>query len=149
MRAPRGRLVVLAAVLALAACARKPPLERLLTDLEAKIEARDAAGAAAHLAPEFVAENGMGHAAAADELKRYFFAYESLDVVFSVISSEGDPPRTASLRVDMSGRAKKIGGLAGLFPEIAAYRFDLDLVFRDGRLLVAGGRWEPVDRTAR
>jgi hypothetical protein len=139
--------VALAQALLGAACARRPPLEQLFVDLEREIEKRDAAAVLDHLAPEFRTESGTTRAQVADDLKRYFFAYESLDVAFSELTPHA--PLAISVRVDMSGRPKQIGGLAGLFPEVAAYRFDLDLVERDGKLLVAGGRWEPIDRSAR
>jgi len=91
-------------------------------------------------------QNGMSRAAIQDELRRYFFAYESLDVSFSDVAAEGEPPRKVSVRVDMSGKAKQIGGLSGMLPDVAAYRFDLDLAPVDGKLLVSGAAWERVDR---
>lgn len=131
-----------------AGCSPKTPLEKLLADLETGIEDRDAAAVAARLVPEFQAENGMRPPMVAEELKRYFFAYESLDVLFSEVAPEGEPPRKISVRVDVSGKPKQIGGLAGMVPDLAAYRFDLDLASREGRLLVSGARWERVDRVA-
>jgi hypothetical protein len=80
------------------------------------------------------------------ELQRYFFGYESLDVTFSDVAPDGEPPQKVSVRVDMSGKPKQIGGLAGLLPDMAAYRFDLDLAEKDGTLRVAGAAWERVDR---
>jgi hypothetical protein len=140
------RIVLVSMLATAAACSRTTPLDRLLAGLENTIEDRDAVGVAAHLAPEFKAENGMAPAAAVAELKRYFLAYESLDVAFSEATPEGEPPQKLSVRVDMSGKLRPIGGLAGMLPDVAAYRFDLDLVARDGKLLIAAARWQRVDR---
>jgi hypothetical protein len=140
------RLIVVLLLAATAACSRQTALERLLAGLEDGIEARDTDGVAAHLAPEFKAENGMTAATVVFELKRYFLAYESLDVAFSEAAPEGDPPQKVSVRADMSGKLRQIGGLAGMLPDVAAYRFDLDLVTRDGKLLITGARWQRVDR---
>jgi hypothetical protein len=144
LKAPR---IVLSALLAASlACSSRSPVERLLAGLETEIEERDAAGVAEYLAPEFKAENGMTPPTVAFELKRYFLAYGSLDVSFSEAVPEGDPPRKLSVRVDMSGKPRQIGGLAGMLPDLAAYSFELDLVSRDGKLLVAGATWKRVDR---
>ena len=139
-------LVALAA--ATLACSPKSPLDRLLAGLESAVEDRDAAAVVSHLAPEFKAANGMAAGQVAQELRQYFFAYESLDVMFSEITPEGEPPARVAVRVDMSGKAKQVGPLAGVAPDLAAYRFDLDLVSRDGRLLVSSAKWERVDRTS-
>lgn len=147
MRNRAWRAAVVLSALTIAGCSSKSPLDRLLADLESRIEDRDAAAVVELLAPEFQAQNGMKPAMVVEELKRYFFAYESLDVQLSEVAPEGDPPRRVSVRVDMSGKPKQIGGLAGMVPDLAAYRFDLDLVPKDDALRISGARWERVDRT--
>lgn len=139
-------LLALALMLAVSSCSRKSPLDRLLARLESSIEDRDTAAVVAHLAPEFQAQNGMRPANVAEELRGYFFAYESLDVLISEVVPQGDPPAKVSVRVDMSGKPRQVGPLAGLAPSLAAYRFDLDLVSKQDGLLVAGARWERVDK---
>lgn len=140
------RVAVLWTLAAGVACSRPTPLQQMLDGLEDAVEDRSAEAVAEYLAADLQAQNGMSRPMALAELKRYFFAYQSLDVSFSEVQPEGEPPSKVSVRVDMSGKAKQIGGLAGMLPELAAYRFDLDLASKDGRLLVSGARWERVDR---
>jgi len=139
-------LAALLLVAAAGACARRAPLDVLLAGLEGAIEARDADAVARHLAPEMTTANGMSGKMAISELKRYFLAYKSLDVSLSEIAPEGDPLRKVTVRVDVSGQARQFGGVAGMLPDVAAYRFELDLVAKDGKLLVSGASWQRLDR---
>jgi hypothetical protein len=142
-----GRLAW-ALMIALAAfgCRAKSPVERLLADLESHVEDRDAEAVGTLLAPELRAANNMTKTDTVAEMKRYFFAYESLDIHVSDVVATGEPPTKIALRVDMEGQAKQVGGLGGLVPGLSAWRFELDLVEREGRLLINGARWERVDK---
>ena len=143
----RKRIVLaLLAVWSASSCAAKSPLDRLLHDLEARVEDRNAEAVVELLAPDFKAENGMSRAEVQGELKRYFFAYESLDVSLSEIAPSGAPPTHVSLRVDMEGKVRQVGGLGDLMPGLSAWSFDFDLVTKDGRLLVSAARWTRIDR---
>lgn len=135
----------LAITLTLAGCADKPPLERLLADLEVRVEARDTDGVVKLLAADFKGQDGIVRATVPGELRRYFFGYESLDVTFSDLTPDGTPPHSLRLRVDLSGRPKDVAGLAGLLPAISAYRFELGLRSTGERLEITSARWERID----
>ncbi len=137
--------VALMAVL-VTACGKPPtPLEQLLSDLEDRVEARDAEGVTELLAPEFSGEGGLRRAAVPAELKRYFFAYESLDVTLSGVEAD-DPPRKVTLRVDLEGRPKEVFGLDNLVPAASAHRFVLELAGDGGPLRIKAANWERIDR---
>jgi hypothetical protein len=144
----RGTQVVLVSLLAAAwpACGGTPrsPLERLLADLEERVEDRDADEVAELLAADFAAD-GHTRASVPAELRRYFFAYEGLDATFSEVVPEGSPPQRVSLRVDLSGQPREVGGLAGLLPAVSAYRFELGLEDEGGALRIRSARWERLD----
>jgi hypothetical protein len=139
-------LYAFVALACVAACREAPrtPLEQLLHDMEAAVEARDADGVAALLTPDFRAQGGLTKAAIPGELRRYFFAYESLDLECEVVEASGEPPTQATLNVSLSGKPKDVGGLASLVPDATAYRFDLVLRGVEGRLQVAEAPWKPL-----
>jgi hypothetical protein len=141
-----------AAVLALlaasaAGCGEKgDPVRQALDRLEAAAEERDAGDFVAGLAPDFRAEDGTGRAETEATLRRYFAAYESLDVKTSDVSIEraADAARVR-FRAELSGKPRSIGGggLEGLLPARSAYRFDLRLSPGEGgRWLVTWASWE-------
>jgi hypothetical protein len=134
----------LGAVLTLS-CARKPPLAQLLADLEAAVEARDVGNVSKLLAPSFQAQDGLTAERVPEELRRYFFAYESLDVMLSEVVPGGTPPTSVSVRADMSGKPKELGALAALAPSAAAFRFHFGLAEKDGRLVITSARWDRLD----
>jgi hypothetical protein len=135
-------LAALAFVATLPGCgAPKDPAQALLDDLAAAAEARDAGRVVERLAEGFQGSGGMGRAEARATLQRYFAAYESVGVTVFDVQHEGQ--QRVRFRVDFSGRPKPFGGLAGLLPSAAVYRFDLELASEGGRLLVSRGSWEP------
>jgi hypothetical protein len=145
----------LAAVAALAllltsasACREKSDPERQALDrLLAAATERDAEDFVASLAPDFHAADGSGRADAEATVRRYFAAYESLDVKVSDVSIEraADAARVR-FRADLSGKARSVGGLEGLLPSKSAYRFDLRLTPGEGgRWLVTWASWENAD----
>jgi hypothetical protein len=140
-----ARSAGLAWAVALAACgAPRDPVEALLDSLAKAAEARDAGRIAARMAEGFQGQAGMTRAEALATLQRYFAAYESVDVTVYDVQAEGQ--QRVRFRVDFSGRPKAIGGLAGLLPSSAVYRFDLELSPEGGGLVVSRASWEPWTR---
>jgi len=71
-------------------------------------------------------------------LRRYFAAYEALDVKIQDFTVEKAPEAArARFRVELSGRPTKLGGLDRLLPSASRYDFDV-------RLAPEGGRWKVV-----
>jgi hypothetical protein len=140
-----------AAALALScACARAPrdPVQALLADLEAAAEARDADRFAERLSPTFVAGGQMSRPDALAMLRRYLAAYDSvaLTVYGTEVERAGTGARVRTV-VEFSGRARAIGGLDGLLPPEAVYRFDLQTAEEDGTWRVRSADWEQVTAT--
>ncbi len=142
-----GPVWLVAVGLTLIACGpRRDPLEQLLLDLERGAEARKASVIEEALAPEFVGEGGTPRAEVGALLRRYFAAYETvnLEVYDVVIEHQSEDVGRLAFRVDFNGRPLQLGGLAGFLPPAAMHRFDLGLR-RDGkRWLVTSAKWEEV-----
>jgi hypothetical protein len=137
-----------AGLLALAAaigCGEKSdPVQQTLDRLVAAAKDRDAGDFAANLAPGFQAADGTGRADAEATIRRYFAAYENLDLRISDVSVEraADAARVR-FRADLSGKPRSVGGLEGLLPATSAYRFDFRLSPGEGgRWLVTWASWE-------
>jgi hypothetical protein len=141
-----------AAVLLLAAtapaCTRSPadPVAALLAELEEAAEARDAGRFGERLAPTFHATHGLGRQEAVAELKRYFAAYESVEIeVYGVETEREETSARVQCVVEFSGTARQTLGLQGLLPPSAVYRFDLEVGADDGTWRVRAATWEPAE----
>lgn len=134
-------------VIATLACSReRDPVKALLGEIEEAAEARDAEAVLKRLATEFQGQGGLRRVDAGAELRRYFFAYEKIDVTLSDVVAEKEGENTRlRLRADFSGKPKNIGGLEGWLPALSAYRFELTLVGSGSRLLVARASWDRLD----
>jgi hypothetical protein len=144
-RVPRSAAAGLLALAATIGCGEKSdPVRQTLDRLVAAAKDRDAGDFVQDLAPGFQAADGSGRADAEATLRRYFAAYESLDVRISDVSIEraADAARVR-FRADLSGKPRSVGGLEGLLPATSAYRFDLRLSPGEGgRWLVSWASWE-------
>jgi hypothetical protein len=144
-KAPRSLAAGLLALLAAIGCGEKSdPVQQTLDRLVAAAKDRDVGDFAANLAPDFQAADGTGRADAEATIRRYFAAYESLDVRISDLSVErAAGAARVRFRSDLSGKPRSVGGLEGLLPATSAYRFDLRLSPGEGgRWLVTWASWE-------
>jgi len=145
----RARFLAVGALAVLVAIAtdcreKSDPVRQALDRLVAAAKDRDAGDFVASLAPDFQAADGTGRADAEANVRRYFAAYESLDVRISDVSVEraADAARVR-FRADLSGKPRNVAGLEGLLPATSAYRFDLRLSPGEGgRWLVSWASWE-------
>lgn len=143
-------LLLLAAVAA--ACSRAPadPVQALLAELEAAAEARDAQRFGQRLSASFVAGGEMRREEALAMLRHYFAAYDSVALtVYGTEVERAGPTARVRTVVEFSGRARAIGGLDGLLPPEAAYRFDLEAREEGSLWRVSSARWEAVQPDAR
>jgi hypothetical protein len=130
-----------AGALVLAACGGPPadPVERLIHDVSAAVEDRDAKAVGERMAEDFRGPNAMTRADAVATIGSYLAAYQKVGVqVFDV-----QRPDEAHLRfrVNFTGKAKDVGGLAGLVPSSAVYEFEVELVGAGDALKVRQGSW--------
>jgi hypothetical protein len=138
-------VLAIAATVAGVACARKPadPARALVEDLAEAVEDRDAGRFLARLAGGFQAQGSLSKADVAAALRRYFAAYESIDLeVFDLVTEPGDGVTRIRTRVGFSGQAQKGLGLEGLLPPSAVYTFDVDARDEGGTWRVTRAAWE-------
>ena len=144
-----GRLGLAVAAGFALACSVSPedPIEELRLELERAAEARDADRFGARLSETFRGSGGLGKADAMASLRRYFAAYESVDLeVYGVeVRRDGDTAEVGCV-VELSGRARQLGGLKGLLPPAAVYRFDLVVAADEGVWRVREAAWELMTR---
>jgi hypothetical protein len=106
---------------------------------------RDAPAIVAALSPDFEGSLGMGRSEVDGELRRLFAAYASIDLSVSGIETQPYPDFTlARFRVEFRGAVRRIGGLEGILPPSARYRFELRLVPEGRGFRVASARWEEI-----
>jgi hypothetical protein len=147
MRLAQAALVLGAFLAAAAAsgCGKKDPVRALIDDLVEAGEDRSAERIGERLADEFRGQNGMGRADAVATIRRYLAGYEKVDLeVYDVEVQRADGAADVSFRAEFSGRALSIGGLGGLLPPEALYRFDLRVVDAGGSWKVKSAAWEEV-----
>jgi hypothetical protein len=139
-----SRFFLTAAVVAASACRGVgDPAAETVRSLARAAGHRDAAAIVAALSPDFQGSLGMGRAEIDAELRRLFAAYASVNVSVSDLETVPYPDFTlARFRVEFRGAVRRIGGLEGILPSSARYRFELRLVPEGGRFRVASARWE-------
>jgi hypothetical protein len=145
----RARRFLTAALLAVAACRNEDPAAARVRSLARAAGRRDAAAIVGALSPSFEGTLGMRREDVGAELSRLFAAYASVDVSIVDLATERFPEFTlARFVAEFRGTVRRIGGLEGMLPSSARYRFELRLV-PDGReLRIATARWEEIDRGA-
>lgn len=141
----RALAVPLAAAIALGCGGRKDPVQSLIDDLVEAAEDKSAERIGERLADDFRGQNGMGRADAVAAIRRYLAGYETVDLeVYDVSIQRADGAAEVSFRAEFSGRALSIGGLGGLLPPEALYRFDLRVADLGGTWKVRNAAWEEV-----
>jgi len=136
----------LAVAAILAGCgAKNDPVHALIDDLVDAAEDKSAERIGERLAADFRGQNGMGRADAVATIRRYLAGYEKVDLeVYDVTIQRRDGGADVSFQAEFSGRALSIGGLGGLLPPEALYRFDLHVVEQGGTWKVQRAAWEEV-----
>lgn len=140
----RHALIAVSILTLLAACTRpRDPVEALLFDITAAAGERNADRIVERLSSGFAGEAGLTRDAALAELRRHFFLYKGVEVVISDVATEGPSDSlTVRCRAHFSGTPKDVGGLAGLLPDAASYRFELSLTQEAGVLKIARASWQ-------
>ena len=133
-------------LLVAAGCREKAdPVRATLDRIRKASEARDAAGVLENLTPDFRDDTGGGAGEVSEALRRYFAAYEILNLQMRDLTIErAEQAARARFRVELSGQPRKIGGLDGLLPSASTYTFDVRLVPDGKRWKVAWAAWEGV-----
>jgi hypothetical protein len=139
-------LVAVAFAVASACAPKGDPVRATLDGMTRAAHDRDAERLMEFVAPNFQAENGSGRQDADALVRRYFAAYEMLDVSLSDVQIErGENAARARFRAKLSGQPRRVGGLEGLVPSSSSYDFDVRLAQEGGRWKVAWASWTPAE----
>ncbi len=128
---------------ALAACHRDgDPVRETIDGLAGAAKDRDAAAFMKGIAPDFEGFGGSRRPDVEEMVRRYFAAYESLDVTLEDVTIErSEGAALVRFRADLSGRARKIGGLDGILPSSSKLRVEARLAPHDGRWQIEWASW--------
>ncbi len=128
------------------ACAKKgDPVRDTLDRMVRAANARDDNALFQNVAENFQAADGSSRADTEAAVRRYFAAYEILNVSIRDVRIErGGEAARVRLRAEMSGQPRKIGGLEGFVPSSSIYDFDLRLASKAGKWKVAWAQWTPA-----
>ena len=140
-----GLTLAVAAALAIGCGEKGDPVRAALDRMVKAAHDRDASAVMSLLTSDFQAADGSGRAESEELLRRYFAAYEILNVTLKDVEIErAENAARVRFRADMSGQPLKVGGLSGLLPSSASYDFDLRMT-RDGKTWkVAWASWTPA-----
>ena len=143
--AARFRVAAALAAAVIACGGGGDPAAETVRSLAAAANRRDAAMITAALAPGFQGSEGMSREDVDAELRRLFAAYASVDVSISGLKTDRYSGFTlARFDAEFRGSVRRIGGLEGILPASARYRFELRLVPEDGNLRIAHAAWEAI-----
>jgi hypothetical protein len=131
-----------------AACGKgSDPVRDCLEGVTRAAHKRDAGALFERVTADFQSGEGASRAQAQDLARRYFAAYEKLDVTLSDVQIErSDNAARARFRAELSGQLRKIAGLDALFPRSSTYDFDVRLVPEDGKWKIAWAEWREASR---
>lgn len=136
-------LVLAAACMAVAGCARQAPEERLRTTvagLQAAIDARDAGAIADHVADDFVGNDGMDRDAARRLAVAVFLRHRDVGVRIGPL----DVAMTGDTHATVAFTAAASGGSGGLLPDSAqVYRVRTGWRMQDGDWRMTSADWTP------
>jgi hypothetical protein len=139
-----GGLFVLFAA-SLACRERGDPVRETLDRIVRAAEKRDAAGVVENLSSGYRDAEGQSSIEVAATLRRYFAAYEILNVRVTGLEIErAAEAARARFRAELSGQPTKLGGLDRLLPSSSRYDFDVRLAPEEGHWKVAWASWRPA-----
>jgi hypothetical protein len=122
-------------------CREKDPIASTIGQIADAAEERDASAVLEHLSSTYSDANG-GRREVELALKRYFFAYNSIDItVHQLETSHTASTGRATFRVIFLGSPKSIGGMDQFLPSSANYLFDVWLVKEDGDWKIVTAQW--------
>lgn len=128
------------------ACREKgDPVRETLDRIVKAARTRDSGAVALNLTGGYRDAEGQTPADVAATLRRYFAAYEIVDIRLSGLEIERAPEAArAKFRVVFSGQPSKLGGLDRLLPSSSRYDFEVRLVPEGSRWKVEWASWERV-----
>jgi hypothetical protein len=142
----RSAVFVLAIGIAASCGGGGDPVRSTLDRVARAAHSRDAHGVMNELAADFQGADGSSRADVEALLRRYFAAYEILDVELRDVQIErSDSAARARFLARLSGQPRRVGGLDALLPSSSSYRFDVRLTRQDRRWTIAWAAWNPEE----
>ena len=140
--------MLLVAASLLLSCRRSgDPVRESLDAMTAAARSRDSSALFERVTSDFQGGEGMPRAEAEATVRRYFAAYEILDVSLSDVTIErSEGAALARFTAHLSGQPRKLGGLDALLPSASTYRFEVRFVPENGRWKAAWASWSPAER---
>jgi hypothetical protein len=118
----------------------------VLDGVIASAEKRDADAVVNYLSAGFRDADGGSRADAAETVKRYLAAYESLSLTVSNLTLERKGPvGQATFTLKMSGKPRAVGGLEGLLPHTSRWRFELRMEAEPGGWKITHAAWSQLE----
>src|SRR5262249_27332240 len=119
------------------------PVRECLDAMVRAAHERDAAALFKRVGQGFQSGEGSSRADALALVRRYFAAYEILDVSLQNLNVErSENAARARFTAVLSGQPRRIGGLDGLVPRSSSYEFDVRLAPEDGKWRVQWAQWK-------
>jgi hypothetical protein len=139
--------LLLVSLVFLPSCSQKgDPVRNTLDQIVAAAEKTDDAAVMELISASFQGPGGESKTDLASEVRRYFFAYESLSVTLSDVTIEKGPDRARAVFVAaLSGTVKKISGLDGILPRSSRWKFEVSLALEDKTWRITTGKWQRLD----
>jgi hypothetical protein len=140
---PTSRLPLILLFLFLACRRESDPVRATLDRVVKAAQARDVRALVENLTADYRDAEGQTPADVAATLRRYFAAYEILDVRLSDVEIDRAPEAArVTFRAEFSGQPRKLGGLDRFLPSASTYRFEVRLVPEGNRWRIAWATWE-------
>ncbi len=140
---PRSGLFLILLLPALACRHGSDPIRATLDRVVKAAQARDSRAVVENLTGDYRDAEGQTSADVAATLRRYFAAYEIIDVRLSDVEIDRAPEAArVTFRAGFSGQPRKLGGLDRFLPSASTYRFELRLVPEGNRWKVAWASWQ-------
>lgn len=135
------RALVVVVLLLYVGCRETDPVAQTIHEIADAAEARDAGAVLEHLSTHYNDANG-DRAAIEQTLRRYFFAYRSIDVTVTRLETSHDASSGhAAFRVLFLGAPKSVGGMDQFLPRSATYDFEVWMEEEDGELKITTAQW--------
>ena len=138
------------AVMVFSCSGQKDPVQAMLVELEEAAEERDSDRFGQRLSESFKGgAEGLPKAEALALLRRYFAGYDSVALtVYGVEVERAEGTARIRCVTEFAGNVRKLGGLEGLLPPEAVYRFELEAADEQGTWRVRSAQWRAVEPKA-
>ncbi len=146
MRSTIAAALIILSLAPLAACRARDPVKQRLDAITSAVEDRDADDVVKSLSDNFQGNNGESRQEALDELRRYLFAYQNINVrLVNLEIARREFSAAADFVAEVIGNPKTIGGLDQILPRTAKVQFHIEMRREGHSWLVTSATWQRVE----